>query len=435
MAKFNLTRRQFMVGCSSAIAAMAGSRITQMAIAAPTAPEANSYESVIVVFLRGGIDGMNAVLPLSGQDRAIYEAARPNLKVPVSGVSGQYAGAGQYSIGSLNGVPFGLHPGLAAFHELYNLNAFAVIHATGLTNSTRSHFDAMQFMETATPGIKTATSGWITRHLASMGLTGTDLIPALSAGSSPAMSLMGRDDLITMTGTSGFDIGEPWNQQSTDDRRLVLRKMYSGQNWLHTAGDKTLNAWDTIDRALGDYTPSPNAGYIQYNPFSDQLKTIAQIIKANLGLRAATIDLGGWDTHERQQQGRGDPRGYFYNLLESLSRSLRAFFFDLADGPQRFHTRTTVVVMSEFGRTFHENDNDGTDHGHGNVIFVIGGNVNRGIFGSWPGLTNLDEGRDLRITTDYRAVLSEILSRRAGNPNVASVFPGFTPTAPLGFVR
>jgi uncharacterized protein (DUF1501 family) len=232
------------------------------------------------------------------------------------------------------------------------------------------------------------------------------------------MALMGREDLVTMNGANGFDIGEPWDKTSRDDRRVVLRQMYTGDNWLHTAGAKTLNAFDVIDSALAAYTPHPSAGYVPYNGFSDQLKTIAQIVKSNLGLRAATIDLGGWDTHESQQNGGGDPRGYFLTALDNLARGLEAFYNDLK-GTQH-DTRVTVVVMSEFGRRFAENNNRGTDHGHGNVMFVIGGSVNKGLYGNWPGLGagQLYDNADLAITTDYRTVLAEILQKRRRFPRL-----------------
>lgn len=418
-----------MVGCSAAIAAMAGSRITQLAFAGPTGPLAGT-DTLVVVFLRGGMDGINAVPPLGGADRGFYETARPDLKVPVSG--SQSGNILALNNATLSGTTFGFHPGLAAFRDLYNAGALAVVHAAGLVNDTRSHFDAMQFMETGTPGVKTTGTGWLTRHLSLSGLTGT--LPALSAGSTPAMSLMGRQDLITMSGPNGFDIG--W--QYSGDRKLVIRRMYEGQNWLHMAGSETMKAFDLIDAALGEYTPAPGANYLQYNGFSDQLKTIAQIIKSNppLGLRAATIDLGGWDTHENQQNGNANAQGYFFNQLDTLSRSIAAFYTDLQASGK--HTSTTLVVMSEFGRRFRENNNRGTDHGHGNAMFVVGGNVNGGRFyGNWPGLSTsqLYDGADLAIGTDYRTVLSEILEKRASNNNFAGVFPNYVHPGSLGIVR
>jgi uncharacterized protein (DUF1501 family)/uncharacterized protein (DUF1800 family) len=425
-----MSRRGFLVGCSSAIAALAGSRLTHIALAAPDGADAPN-ETIVVVFLRGGLDGMNAVLPIGGADRAIYERDRPTLKVPVT-AAGQIPGA--LGIGNLGGTPFGFHPGLAAFKELYDAGALAVVHAAGLVHDTRSHFDAMQFMETGTPGVKTTGTGWITRHLQSApAYPGNVIMPALSAGSTPAMALMGREDLVTMNGVNGFDFNGDWQYEG--QQRNVLRRMYTGDNWLHLAGAETLDAMDIIDsRVSSSYTPAPNAAYVQYNGFSDQLKTIAQLIKADLGLRTATIDLGGWDTHESQQNGGGDPRGYFLGALDNLARGLRAFYNDIAASGH--HTRTTVVVMSEFGRRFKENSNRGTDHGHGNCMFVLGGNVNGGrMFGQWPGLASLYDNADLRITTDYRTVLSEILAVRAANPNWASVFPNYTYPGALGIVR
>ena len=438
-----LSRRGFMVGCSAAIAAMAGSRVTNLSFAAPgpriDRPDANNYETVVVMFLRGGWDSMNAVLPFTGPDRVNYETARPQLKVPTANNPNGVASALANSTMS-NGTTFGLHPGLAPLKDLYSGGALAIVHAAGLMNDTRSHFDAMQFMETGTPQVKTTATGWLTRHLQTLPGTPPNLIlPAVSAGSAQAMSLMGRDDALSLSGVNGFDYTAwYWGEALANQQRGALRQMYTtgGQSWLHKAGDATLNSLETIETQTAKYTPSPGADYQPYNGLHEQLKTVAQLIKANLGLLTATVDYGGWDTHESQQNGNGDPRGYFFGHLDELGRGLNAFYTDLAGSGH--HTRTTLVLMSEFGRRIRENDNRGTDHGHGSVMLVLGGSVNGGkVYANWPGLaTNqLYDNADLAITTDYRTVLSEILTKRAGNPNVAQVFPGYVHPGDLGIVR
>jgi uncharacterized protein (DUF1501 family) len=428
-----LTRREFMVGCSAAIAAMAGARISQIALAQQPGPAAG--DTIITVFLRGGMDGLNTVLPIDGPDRGFYEAARPSLKVPVTD-GGRGAAIGLAN-GTLDGTPFGLHPGLAPLNDLYTENALAVVHAAGLTSATRSHFDAMHYMESATPDTRRTENGWMTRYLATQQVGAPGTIPAMSMGATTARALIGRDDAITVAGSGGLSIGgEGYGAQITAMRRNALRRMYAGEAWLQRAGSNALNAIDSIEGALGAYTPAAGAAYVANNAFSGQLMTLAQIIKRDMGLRAATVDLGGWDTHENQQFPGADPRGYFFNHLNAMARSLLAFYTDLkATG---HHLKTTVVVMSEFGRRVRENNNVGTDHGHGNVMFVLGGNVNGGrMYGKWPGLSNdaLFERADLAITTDYRTVVAEILQKRAGVADVAPVLPGFAFPGALGIVK
>jgi uncharacterized protein (DUF1501 family) len=218
--------------------------------------------------------------------------------------------------------------------------------------------------------------------------------------------------------------------------RQSLREMYTGDSWLHAAGTQTLNAVDVIEFGNpGAYIPENGAVY-PGGSFGDNLKAIAQIIKMQLGMRVATVDLGGWDTHEYQGD-RG--AGYFATQFGQVAEGLTAFYTDLSNSSGTDHTqRLTLVVMSEFGRTFKQNASRGTDHGHGNIMLVLGGQVNGGIVhGQWPGLhvDQLYDKRDLQITTDYRRVLSEILIRRMGNSNLGHIFPGYTSYQPLGVVH
>jgi uncharacterized protein (DUF1501 family) len=289
-------------------------------------------------------------------------------------------------------------------------------------------------MELGTPGVKTTATGWITRHLQSApNLPSTILLPALSAGSSQAMALLGHSEAAAMSSPSSFSINGHWRWG--DPQRAALRGLYSGDNWLYAAGARTLDTLDLIESAAsGSYTPANGAVY-PTGSFGDNLKAVAQLIKADLGLRVATIDLGGWDTHENQGDGAG---GYLAtNQLTPMGQALAAFYTDLSNAAcaQDYTRKLTVVVMSEFGRRLRENANHGTDHGHGNAMFVMGGSVNGGrVYGTWPGLANeqLYDQADLAVTTDYRRVLGEIVARRLGNPHLDQVFPDYSGHSHMG---
>lgn len=423
MAQKGFSRRGFVAGCSAAIAALAGGRLTHVAFGNP-ADEPNQ-DILVVVFLRGGMDGLSVVAPLAGEDRGYYEASRAALALPLTGDN---------AMRPLTDF-FGLHPAAAPLHELYQAGKAAIIHAAGLTSDTRSHFDAMQYMELGTPDQKVSTSGWLTRHLMTAGNLPPQIIaPAIATGSAAPTSLLGSRETIGMTSPRDFSYNGHWAYGNW--QRMALRNMYTGNTWLHQAGIQTLNAVDVIEYASPDsYTPENGAVY-PGGSFGSSLQTVAQMIKMQLGMRLATIDLGGWDTHEYQGD-RGT--GYFANQIAQLTGGIHALMTDLSNVGGTDHTqRLTMVVMSEFGRTFKENASRGTDHGHGNVMFVVGGAVNGGqVYGQWPGLATeqLYDRRDLAITTDYRQVLSEILIRRLGNPNLGTIFPGYHGYSPMGVLR
>lgn len=419
---FKPSRRGFLVGCSAAIATWASGLSFTAFGSAGTEP---NQEILVVVFLRGGVDGLNIVLPIAGEDRAHYEARRPRLAVPVTGANAA--------------LPLderlGLHPGATALYGLYQDQKLAIVHAAGLTSDTRSHFDAMQFMELGTPDSKSSTTGWLTRHLRSASnLPPSLIVPALAVGNLQPSSLLGNRQSIGMTTPNDFNFGGHW--EFGDWQRVALRKMYDGSSWLHQAAVQTMDALDVVERANpGTYTPGNGAVYPN-SGFGRSLQTVAQVIRMQLGLQVATLDLGGWDTHEYQ----GDAgTGYLSDKLKELGQGIEALLLDLSNDNGTDHTRRlTVVVMSEFGRSFQENASRGTDHGHGNIMLVAGGAVNGGrVHGEWPGLATdqLYDRRDLAITTDYRRVLSEILIRRLGNPQLGAVFPGYRSYTPLDVVQ
>jgi uncharacterized protein (DUF1501 family) len=318
----------------------------------------------------------------------------------------------------------GLHPSALPLQELYVAGHLAVVHAAGLkTNDTRSHFDAMDYIERGTPNNKNTATGWLTRHLQVAHPDG--MLPTLAAAAAAPNSLLGEADAVVMNDPRSYGLSGPWQYTSNSDTRYkdamlnTVTKFYTGSGLVQDAGKRTIETIKAL-RATDAYTPLttyPSGG------FGDSLKMVAQMIKLDLGLRVATVDLGGWDHHENE--GVNDSYGQFTRLAGTLAQGLNAFYNDLPD----FQSKLTVVVMSEFGRRLGVNLSNGTDHGHGNMMLVLGGQVNGGkIYGAWPGLedANLDQREDLAVTTDYRTVLSEIVVRQLGNTKLGAVFPGIT---------
>ncbi len=424
-----LTRRSFLggtlMGCSAAIAGMAGARLSFASFQDP-AKMAGGEEVLVVVFLRGGADGLSIVPPIDGVDRAFYEAARPELQIPLTGPNAALPLTSN----------FGLHPAAAPLHELYQDGYLAVVQAVGMNVDTRSHFDAMEFLELGTPGSKSSTEGWLTRHLASASNLPADiLMPSLAVGELQPTSLVGDRDTLAMDDPGNFNLNTgPWLWRYP--QRTALRRLYaSGASLFHDAGLQALNAADLIEAFVhDDYVPSHGASYPS-NSFGDQLRIVAQMIKLDVGLRVVTVDLGGWDTHENQGTQGG---GYFAGLVGTLAQGLHALFTDLdGAGAGNYTQRLTAVVQSEFGRRLRSNADDGLDHGHGNAMLVLSGNAIGGVHGTFPGLATeqLYDNADLAVTTDFRRVLSEILIRRMGNSNLGAVFPGYSSYAPLGIVQ
>ena len=425
----SFSRRKFVCGCSAAIAAMSGSSIGRLAFGAP----GTNDDALVIVFLRGGMDGLSFMAPSNGHpDRGFYEASRPSVKLP----NGSMLHLG-------NG--FGTHPSAAPIGAAWNDGNLAFVHACGLTTeSTRSHFDAQEYMELGTPGILSTGTGWLTRHIESAdNLPAQIVMPSLAVGSFSPSSLRGSIDSVNMSEPSSFNIDEGPSLWAPL-HKTYLRNLYEdGNSQIHLAGVQALDAIDVISNATGGYTPANGSAtfYNNASSFGDNMSLIAQMLKnSELGLRVATVDLGGWDTHNDQTYNGVD--GVFNDRISRLCNGLGGFYRDLDTGGGASPLdRTTVVVMSEFGRRLPENGDRGTDHGHGNLMVVMGGKVNGGVHGVWPGLANgqLFDGNDLAVTTDYRRVLSEILVRRLGNPKIEEIFPAYgfqyQNEGPLGVVE
>lgn len=421
MSESTITRRGFMMGCSGAVAAMAGVRFNSMVYASDQSQ--SSDHILVTVFLRGGMDVLNFMPPLDTEDRRYYEEARGSLAVAADPAL------------QLGSTPFMLHPNASSLRELYDEGDLAIVPATGMFVGTRSHFDAMNFMETGMPGQRVGGSGWLTRHLATTeGVSRGLAMPALAAGRFNPASFKSSQEVVSFEQTSHFHVDHGpyhWREQ----QREALRDLYSlDASPINEAGTRALNAIGVVDQYRGEsYTPTVGTNYPTHE-FGDHLKLVAQAIKSDLGLRVATVDLDGWDTHENQ--GNDVNGGYFDNLVRVLSDGLHAFYRDLSGSQTNLNKRVTVVVMSEFGRRLEANSNNGTDHGHGSMMMVLGSNVYGGMYGTWPSLRPdaLYEGIDLNVTTDYRRVLAEIVKESLGNPNWEQVFPTMGKYEPLGIV-
>ena len=360
---------------------------------------------LVVIFQRGAADGLNIVVP-HGESQ--YYSMRPSINIP------------KKSVIDLNGF-FGLHPALAPFQPLWQQRHLAIVHAAGSPDSTRSHFDAQDFMESGTPGLKATEDGWLNRSLRNLPAPELNTpFRAIALGPSLPRILSGNEPAVAMNNINDFSVGGRGAKPSPAAKAFEAMYDRSSDAVLHGTGEETFDAVKMLKTAdPGKYSPAPNANYPK-GRFGDSLRQLAQLIKANLGVQVAFADIGGWDHHVNE----GAVDGQLANVLGDFSQSLAAFWNDLGD----LGEDTVVVTMSEFGRTARENGNRGTDHGHANVMFVLGGPVRGGkVYGRWPGLdqSQLYEGRDLALTTDFRQVIGESVARHLGNKNLAEVFPGY----------
>jgi uncharacterized protein (DUF1501 family) len=399
-----ITRRIFLHNSALAVVGTAAvpSFLTRAALGAVDAGMCN--KRLVVIFQRGAADGLNIVVPHAEPQ---YYAMRPSINIP------------RKSVIDLDGH-FGLHPSLASFQPLWQQRHLAIVHAAGSPDTTRSHFDAQDFMETGTPGIKSTDDGWLNRSLHNLPPSQKSAFRAIALGPSIPRILSGSEPAVAMNNINDFSVGGRSAKSSPAATAFEAMYDHSSDTVLHGAGEETFDAVKMLKAAdPGKYKPAPGANYPK-GRFGDSLRQLAQLIKANLGVQVAFADISGWDHHVNE----GSTEGQLATVLGDFSQSIAAFWTDLGD----LSEDTVVVTMSEFGRTACENGNRGTDHGHANVMFVLGGPVKGGkVYGRWPGLdqSQLYEGRDLALTTDFRQVIGEAVARHMGDKNLANVFPGY----------
>lgn len=412
-----LTRRNFLkLAGSLAVAPAISSWMPRLAFT-PEGVEPPG-DMLVVVFQRGGMDGLNAVIPYT---ESRYYDLRPTLAIPEP-KSGDDASAID-----LDGF-FGLHPSLRPLKDLWDDESLAIVHAVGSPDPTHSHFDAMDYMERGTPGEKSIPTGWIGRHLQTAPWQNESPFRAVGMGGVMQASLRGPVPVTTLQSIADFRL--QGDAPRMDDLRRSLTALYAGGSPLDQLANDTFDAVDILSQVdVSTYTPVQGADYPE-SEFGTAMMQIAQIVKAEIGLEAACVDIGGWDTHNAE----GQLDGTFPNLLNEFASGLAALVHDLGERAGL----VTIVTMSEFGRRVQENGSGGTDHGHGNCMFVLGGGVNGGkVYGQWPGLEEdqLFGPGDLDISTDYRDVLAEIIEKRLQNPALDEIFPGYADWNELGVVQ
>ena len=364
-------------------------------------------KQLIAIFQRGAVDGLSVVVPFGESE---YYRVRPSIAIP-------RPNGGEGAAVDLDGF-FGFNPRLQSLKPFWDARQLAIVHACGSPDSTRSHFDAQDYMETATPGVKSTSDGWLNRYLQARAtqptpfraVSLTQQLPRMLQGTAPALAVNQLGQFGIRAGRASEMVGASFEAEYAAAADRVL----NGTGREAFDAIKMLKAADP-----SSYQPASGAEYPR-SPFGQALKQIAQLTKSNVGLEVAFADVGGWDTHVNQ----GAAQGQLGTRLDDFARSIAALVTDLADGMED----TVVLTMSEFGRAVSENGNRGTDHGHGNAMMVIGGGVRGGrVYGKWPGLSvdRRYEGRDLAVTTDFRDVFGEIVVRHLGVADARPIFPGY----------
>jgi uncharacterized protein (DUF1501 family) len=401
-----ITRRSFCRASLLTMSSVAAQAAIPSWLVRAAAQSNKKHKILVAVFQRGAADGLNMVVPFF---ETRYYEVRPSIAVPMPGR--------QNGAIDLDGR-FGLHPALQPLKPLWDSGQLAIVEATGSHDPTRSHFDAQEFMESGTPGVKDIGDGWLNRALTPLGPDASP-VRAISVGSQLPRALKGERGGVAVNNLQQFQVG-------SRETAPLLERMYAAtaDQRLSVAGRRTFDAVRMIESInRRPYTPANGAQYA--GNFGRGLQQVARLIKADAGVEVAFADIGGWDHHSNEN-------GQLNNVLREFGTSLAAFVRDMGDRMADI----VLVTMSEFGRTVKENGNTGTDHGHGDVMFVLGGSVRGGtIYGRWPGLEpeQLFEQRDLAITTDFRDVLGELVSVHLGQ-KAEQVFPGYKPGEALGLL-
>ena len=407
-----LTRRQFL-GNTAAL-------LTAAAVPAwlPRVAYAHTFDSnrdvLVSIYLRGGCDGLSLCVP-HAEDA--YYALRPTLAVPRPNANDPFAAT------DLDGF-FGLPPAMAGLLQAYIAGDLLIVHATGSVDESRSHFDAQHFMEVGKPRDPDLFTGWLGRHLLTTApMDPNAILRAIGINNGLQQTLAGAPQTLPIPNLGDFNLAG--NDDTAAERLDALVAMYADTLEPLKSAAENSKATIALLESIGieNYTPANGAVYPE-DPFGQALRSSAALIKADAGVEAIAVDKGGWDTHNDQ----GTTQGELATHMTSLAESLAAFHADVIANGDR---NVTVVVMSEFGRTPEENASRGTDHGHGNVMFVLGNRIAGGrVLTQWPGLEpeQLFQERDLDVTIDHRDILAEIIQLRLNNPDLATVFPDHTPT-------
>src|SRR5271170_1334913 len=412
-----ISRRYFLKNGGIAMLGMASLPLfLQRAVAATAGP---NKKKMVVLFQRGAMDGLNVVVPFAEPN---YYRLRPTIAIPEPNRGGADAAI------DLDGF-FGLHPSLQPLQPLFQNGQLAVVQAVGSPDPSRSHFDAQDFMESGTPGVKATEDGWLNRALQSMPEDKASPFRAVAFGPYLPLTLAGSAPAVAIPDLKQFKMYGP---QQTVEGGFEAMYAQTVDQALRGVGQEMFEAIDQLKKLNPDAYQPENGAQYPTSRFGKSLMEIAELFKADLGLEVAFLDSGGWDHHVNE----GGVQGQLSNLLRDLGQGIAAFHQDMGDRMQD----VVFVSMSEFGRTAHENGNRGTDHGHANCMFLIGGDIKGGkVYSRWPGMgeEQLNQGRDLAVTTDYRSVLGEIISKHLGDRDLKTVFPGFAndPRQFLGLVK
>lgn len=409
-----LTRRLFLKAGGIALFTLgAGPRFLARTALAAEGPGHARRKVLVTIFQRGAMDGLMAVPPV---DDAALRALRPRLAMSAA------RAAGEQAVTDL-GVGFGLHPAFAPLLPFWRERRLAIVHAVGSPDSTRSHFDAQDYMESGTPGRKGTPSGWLNR---AVGLLGHEGSPFRAVALTPALprALYGDAPALAVTDLAQFRVRLPGADKVAGAAGEGFEALYhqTSEELLRDTADDTFRAMDMLSsEEIARYRPAHGARYPQ-SPLGQALRQIALLVKADVGLEVAFAESGGWDTHVQQ----GTANGSFARQAADLAAAIHAFWTDLGSA---YQDDVLLTTMTEFGRTVEENGSGGTDHGHGSCLFVLGGQVDGGkVHGRFPGLAKeaLYEGRDLPVTTDFRAVFCELAGKHLGVKEDGKLFPGWT---------
>ena len=393
---------------SSGLSLVAGGLLPNVFVKMANAATTKGKKVLVAIFQRGAVDGLNVVVPYGEQT---YYDARPTIAIP-------RPGTGEGAALDVDGF-FGVHPSLASVMPYFKDKSLAFVHAVGSPDNTRSHFDAQDFMESGTPGVKSTEDGFLSRAIA----TKKAESPLRAVALSPALPriLAGNAGAVALSNVSQFGIrGGAASGALSASFESMYAEAVAGT--LGGTAKESFEAARILKGAHPQKLQPENGALYPNNPLGNSLKQIAQLIKSNVGLEVAFTDVGGWDTHT----GEGGAQGQLANNLRQFSDAIAAFTCDLGSRMGD----VVLVTMSEFGRTVRENGNRGTDHGHANFMLVVGGGVKGGkVYGKWPGLESqrLFENRDLAITTDFRDVFGELLTKQLGVASLKTVFPNYEP--------